>query len=472
MIIKMKNIYISVFSLLFIFLAGCESFVDDWDESPNSPVEATPALLLTNLEVSTFTIQTGQNARAAAVLTQQCTGTSDQMYNTFQNYNITENTINNEWQTIYENGLQPGYTLLQTYSEGYPYYQGITKILMAMNLGLATDYWGDIPYSEALRGLDGEEHYSPAFDSQENVIQTIQEMLDEAVVLLQNPASENLLRPEEDDIIFGGNTEKWIKTAYILKARYALRLTKKDETKAVSNAISYLNSAYEAGLESSEDDCNAYFDGSGNAQSQWWDFENERGGYMRMNEFFVELLKEKNDPRLPFFVQQNNNEYVGAPMGATDAANYSYVGLYYASPDATLPMITYTEAKFIESEALFRSGQLEQAAEAYNEAVISSVEKITEATVPDDYKAAEANEDESTLTLEKILIQKYIALFTQPEVWADWRRTDVPKLEPYAEATGTNNIPRRYPIAQSERLYNTKAPDQVDIVVPVWWDAD
>ncbi len=466
----MKNIFISIFSLLFIFLAGCESFVDDWDESPNSPLEATPALLLTNLEVSTFAIQTGQNARAAAIFAQQCTGTSDQMYNTFQNYNITENTIDNEWQTIYENGLQPGYTLLQTYSEGYPYYHGLTKILMAINLGLATDFWGDIPYTEALRGLDGEEHYSPTFDSQESVIQTIQTMLDEAIVLLQKPVNDNLLRPEEDDIIFGGNVENWIKTAYVLKARYALRLTKKDENTAVTNALSYLSNAYEAGLESSEDDCNAYFDGSGNAQSQWWDFENERGGYMRMNKFFVDLLKEKNDPRLSFFVQKTNGEYAGAPMGATDASDYSYAGPYYASPDATLPMITFVEAKFIEAEAFFRNAEPDKAAEAYNEAVIASVEKITGEPVSNDYKSAETSENETSLSLEKILTQKYIALFTQPEVWADWRRTDIPQLEPYAEATGTNNIPRRYPIAQSERLYNTQSPAQVDIVVPVWWD--
>lgn len=469
--ITMRNIFISIVSLLFILLNGCESFVDDWDESPNSPVTATPALLLTNLEVSTFAIQTGQNARAAAILTQQCTGTSDQMYNTFQNYNITENTIDNEWQTIYENGLQPGYTLLQTYSEGYPHYQGITKILMAMNLGLATDYWGDIPYTEALMGLDGEEHYSPAFDSQENVIQTIQTLLDEAIVSLQKPEGENLLRPEGDDIVFGGNVDNWIKTAYVLKARYALRLTKRDENTAVTNALSYLNSAYYAGLESSEDDCNAYFDGSGNAQSQWWDFENERGGYMRMNDFFVELLKEKNDPRLSYLVQEVKGEFTGAPMGATDASSYSYLGPYYACPDATLPMITFVEAKFIEAEALFRNGEPADAAEAFNQAVIASVEKITGAAVPEDYRLAEASENESSLTLEKILTQKYIALFTQPEVWADWRRTDIPQLEPYTDATGTNNIPRRYPIAQSERLYNTNSPGQVDIVVPVWWDA-
>lgn len=466
----MKNIIISIFTLLFIVLSGCENFVDDWDESPNSPTEATPALLLTNLEVSTFTIYTGQNARAAAILTQQCTGVNDQMYNVFQNYNINENDVDNEWQTIYENGLQTGYTLIRDYPDEYPYYQGIAKILMAMNLGLATDYWGDVPYAEALKGLEGEGNYYPSFDSQENVINSIQTLLDQAITLLNEPAEANVIAPGADDIIFEGDVEKWIRTAWVVKARYAIRLTKRDETKAVSDALTFLNSAYGAGLESTEDNCNAYFDGSGNAQSQWWAFEQQRGGYMRMNEFFVNLLKTKNDPRLPYFVQETDSGFIGAPMGSTNPADYSYVGPYYSSPAATMPLVTFTEAKFIEAEAYFRDNELEAAASAYNEAVISSVEHITGATIASDYKTAEASETAASLTLEKIMTQKYIALFTQPEVWADWRRTDIPNLQPFTEATGTNNIPRRYPISQSERVNNINAPDQVSITVPVWWD--
>ncbi len=68
------------------------------------------------------------------------------------------------------------------------------------------------------------------------------------------------------------------------------------------------------------------------------------------------------------------------------------------------------------------------------------------------------------------MTQKYIALTAQPEIWADWRRTDIPSISPYADATGVNNIPRRLPFGTSERTGNINAPAQQPIVNPVWWD--
>ncbi len=467
----MKKYKIPIILMFYLLITGCESFIEGWDESPNDPTDATPALLLTNTQVSTFAAYTGQNARTAAILMQQCTGVSDQMFDDIQNYNIGEGDIDNEWQTLYESCLQTPYTIITDFSEGYPYYAGIAKILMAMNLGLATDLWGDIPYEEALQGLNGEQYYYPNFETQDAILGHVQSLLTEAIQHLSEPASANEIAPGPDDLIFGGDTEAWIKTAWMVKARYALRLTKRDETTATDNALSYINSAYTAGLENSEDDCNAYFDGSGNDQSQWWAFEQNRGGYIRMNEFFVTLLKDKSDPRLPFFVDDIDGEYLGAPMGETSSSAYSYLGDYYNQNDATMPLITFVEAKFIEAEAQLRKGNDDLAAEAYNEAVIASVEKITGATIADDYRNAEANETGATINMEKIMTQKYIALFTQPEVWSDWRRTNIPSLQPYANATGTNNIPRRFPLPQSERINNPNAPAQVSIVVPVWWDA-
>ena len=465
---KKKAIIILLPALLLMF--SCESFIEGWDESPNSPTSTTPALLLTNSEVATFASFTGQNARTAAILTQQCTGVTDQMYDDIQNYNIGENDVDNEWQNIYENSLQTTYTIIKDYSETHPYYTGIAKVIMAMNVGLATDCWGDVPLRESLMGLDGEDYYYPHFDAQQQVIQDIQTMLDEAITLLSSDPAANETSPGFDDIIFGGDVDAWIITAWMLKARNAIHLTKRDANSAATNAMSYLNSAYAAGLASSDDDCNAYFDGSGTAQNQWWAFETNRGGYMRMGEFFIELMKGINDPRLPLFALEVNGDYFGAPMGETNPNDISYVGLYYNQNDATLPLITFVEAKFIEAEAQFRLGNNDDAATAYNEAVIASVEKVTGETIPGSYRTAEASETGASITLDKIMTQKYIALFTQPEVWTDWRRTDIPQLQPYADATGVNSIPRRYPISQSERINNPNAPDQHAITTRVWWD--
>ncbi len=471
-----KILFILSIPILVSGLFSCESFVDGWDESPNTPTTATPALLLSNTMVSTFAAYTGQTARTTAILTQQCTGTNDQMFDVVQNYNITEADVTNEWQHLYESCMHSSKVLMRDYDEGHPYYVGMAKVLMAMNLGLTTDCWGDVPYTESFEGLQGEDYFHPHFDTQEAILGTIQTLLDEGIVELSKPATDNEIRPGADDIIFGGDTEAWIKTAWMLKARYALRLTKRNETKAVGDAMTYVTAAYAAGLAGTDDDCMAEFGGSGNDQNQWWAFEVNRGGYMRVNEFFVDLLKTKSDPRLAFYVgttssQHADSIYLGAPMGTNDPAPYSYIGDYPGSVNSSLPLITYAEVKFIEAEAEFRGGNMQEAADAYNEAVVASVEKVTGAPISAPYEAAEANETNGTISLEKIMVQKYIALFTQPEVWSDWRRTDFPTIAPYAGATGINQIPRRFPLEQSERINNQNAPDPTPINIPVWWDS-
>ena len=78
-------------------------------------------------------------------------------------------------------------------------------------------------------------------------------------------------------------------------------------------------------------------------------------------------------------------------------------------------------------------------------------------------------ETAATITLEKIMTQKYIAMFTQPEVYSDWRRTNIPMLTPNAGAS-IAEIPRRLPTAQNERLYNSKAQVVTDLTQRVWWD--
>ena len=131
-------------------------------------------------------------------------------------------------------------------------------------------------------------------------------------------------------------------------------------------------------------------------------------------------------------------------------------------------MVTYFEAKFIEAEANLRLGNADEAATAYNDAVKASVLFVTGASDPQ-FEAQFANENGASITLDKIMTQKYVAMFTQPEAWADWRRTSIPALtaNPNGDVAG---IPRRFPTCRSERNYNSNAVVVSDILQPVWWD--
>jgi hypothetical protein len=67
-----------------------------------------------------------------------------------------------------------------------------------------------------------------------------------------------------------------------------------------------------------------------------------------------------------------------------------------------------------------------------------------------------------------IMKEKYLALFCDPEVFNDWRRTGMPNIVPKKG----NEVPRRLPYSQNEILSNPNTPSPADVTIysRVWWD--
>ncbi|WNJ20515.1 SusD/RagB family nutrient-binding outer membrane lipoprotein [Pontibacter sp. G13] len=460
----MKKIFSMLALGALMVASSCSNFVDGLDESPNNPSGVTNGLLLSASQLGTFTAFTGQLARLTSVLTQHSAGTDFQLED-IANYVILEGNNVNEWETIYTKCIVNENQLIEQAGETDPYYRGIAKIMKAMALGLATDLWGDVPSQEASLGINGEDNFNPAYDAQAAVIQDVQTLLDEGIADLSKDVTANVNLPGADDFIHGGDVDAWIKTAWLLKARYANRISKRDSESA-AKVLQYLANA---GMTGVEDDAMAIFGPNGNENNQWYAFHQNRGGYMMMGEFFIEMLKAQNDPRLPMIATQTTaGEYVGTPLGSVDNST-SITGPYYASPTSAAPLATYVEAKFLEAEASLRSGDVDNAASAFNEAVITHIEKVTGEEAPSEFVDAIASEDGASITLKKIMEQKYVAMFTQIESYSDWRRTGFPELTPNPGGS-VAGIPRRLPTPSVERLYNTSAVVTSDILKPVWWD--
>jgi hypothetical protein len=460
-----KLAYISIALILLVSSIGCEKYIEGYDVDPNKPSEVTPNLLLSVSEVAVFLTYSGQPARTTSIWLQHMTGTDFQMVDV-NNYFMLEADITNEWRTIYTNAQVNLNELINTFGDENPYYAGIAKVLTAMNLGIATDLWGDIPNREACKGLEGEGSFHPHYDQQQTVLEDIQAYLDEAIALLDQPEEANRLFPGTDDFMFNGDVSAWKKIAYALKARYYNRLYGHDPTGSANNALQAITNS---GMTSSAEDANAIFGTNGNELNQWYAFLLARGGYIKMSEHFINLLTSLNDPRLPFYATTDaNGNYTGTPITSQDQTT-SDIGAYYASETSIAPLMTYVELKFIEAECNFRLGQADVAAAAFNLAVVSSIEQITGAAAPADYVAAHASETGATITLEKIINQKYIALFTQVESYTDWRRTDYPVLTPNPAGV-LPAIPVRYPTSLEERINNSNANVVSDKLLPVWWD--
>ncbi len=459
----MKKISVLLIMAVLFFTTGCEKYIEGYDLSPNSPTAVTPALLLATIEVSTFATFNGGVNRAASVFTQQLEGTAEQMRDV-ANYVLLEGDNVNEWNSIYTDCIVEANTLIDIAGDANPYYVGIAKVIKALNLSVATDIWGDVPNREAGLGIQGEAFFSPNYDAQELVYQDMQTLLSEAIVLFGKSASENVILPAGDDFIFNGDVAKWKNTAWILKARFANRLSKKD-TGSADKVLEYLGN-----LDANAADAMAVFGTNSSELNPWYAFNNERGTYIRMGAFYVDLLKSINDPRLPFFsATDGTGEITGAAPGSenTDASS---TGPVYSSAASPIPLVSLVEAKFLEAEAQFRKGNTGAAATAHNDAIKASVLQITGA---DDaaYYAAQASETAGSITLAKIMTHKYVALFLQLENFNDWRRTGIPALTPNSGANVENGgvIPVRFPTPQDERINNPNATVNADINQPVWW---
>lgn len=465
----MKKLFAIILGTAVLF-TSCKKWVSGHEVSPNAPGEANPALLNSACQLAIFATYGGSLSRTTSMWAQHSEGVSNQSLDQGA-YIIDEGDVENEWGVIYQGGLKNMRLLEKTAGDGNPAYQGMAKVMSALMLGVATDMWGDIPWTEALQGEDG--NYSAKYDSQESIIAAIQTMLDEAVVLLDKP--DNALMPGSDDFIYGGDAGKWKALAYAIKARYAMRVSNRDANWH-TKALDYVSKAKAAGFTSSAADANCIFGTNSNEYNQWYAFTQvERGGYMLAGAKLVDLMNSINDPRVGYYFSTNDSgKYKGAPLGSQAVTNISDFGSYYASQSSVTPIATYVELLFIEAEAQFAAGNKAAAATAHNDAIQAHVELVTGSAAPAAYVAAQASETAGTITLEKILTHKYVSGFSMIEPYNDWRRTGVPTLTPSPLAS-ISGIARRYPYSLDERLYNSKFPGAIGVNdladKKVWWDS-
>ncbi len=450
--------------IIFVFLAtillsgACKKWIDPaMNNDPNNPTDVGLAQLLAPVEVNLGYVVGGELARFNCAWMQQLAGLQSQAQD-WDVYNITESDVNDDWSWyLYAPGMINCKIMLEKAASGdSPHYAGVAKILMAYHLGVVTDSWGDAPYSDALKGNDN--HFESKYDTQQEIYNTIFTLLNGAITDLQSATS--VFDPGPEDIIYGGDLDKWQKTAYALKARYSLHLAKKNGPAAYSDALAAVTNAY----TSNDDDFKVIYGTAYNNSNPMYQSEQERPGYYSANTTMMNMLNSTTDPRRDVYFTGSSGSASGVPN--TSAAT---IGPGYASTDSPVYLMSYAEVKFIEAEARFKLNASDPLAlAACNEGLKASLQR--EGVYGDGTWFNAHKLTAGSLTLEKIIIQKYLSSFLQIEIWTDWRRTGFPTL---ALATGamTTQIPRRLPYPQDERLYNSdNMPTGLILTDRVWWD--
>ena len=411
-------------------------------------------------------------------------------------------SITSAWSEIYLYALPNLNTILSKAEEtNSNHFSGIAKVLVAINLGLGTDSYGAIPYSQASFGSD---NLKPAFDSQESIYSSVNSLLDEAIQELSaSNASE--FSPGTGDIVYGGDSEQWLRAAYTLKARYALHLTEVDGLDAANRSLTFL----ENGFTSNDDDFEIFFEernlnpwhsrevlspNTGNVHDKVGD---QLVSYMNGSSYPFTNPDLVFDPRLPEYADNEGEEgdpfrgYVSGGDGASsdgeDAnTDFSDSG-FYTSLDSPIVIISYAEAQFIRAEAEFlinggtptSTGSTIDAYTAYMEGIQANMEKLgVDGSVYLTDGAIAVGE--TNLMLNHIMKEKYIANFLNPETFVDFRRYDfssdvfvdleLPLDSDEGEFSGEWFVRAVYPDREETRnpenvLANKKSP-----IEPVWWD--
>ena len=447
----MKRYLLGFCSVFVVMLTACDTWIDPKiNVNPYAPETASYDVVLPTVQAGMAYVMGGDFGRYASLLTQHNAGV-DRQHLGIYNYTFTEADVNNAWNTMYSGPMLDLQILIdRAAAEGATHYQGIFHILQAYNLVTMTDLWGDIPYSTALRGAA---NTTPTYDAQSAVYASANGLLDAAIAVLTAPAQG--LKPGADDLVFGGKAANWVKAANALKARMAIHLAKKD-AQAAGAALTALAGA----IASNADDMQFNFGDVETSGNPWYQFNTQRSGDLTFGVKLSAIMNSTNDPRR------------AAYASATKAGNYndtSEMGPFYSSINSAVPMLTFTEMKFIEAEANIRLGKSAEAHAAYVAAVKASLARtgVSDADATTFMAQAGVDPGAAALTLENIMTQKYVAMYTQCESWSDWRRTGFPTLT----AVDGAEVPRRFPYAQSERLYNTKnMPTGLTIFSRVWWD--
>lgn len=193
----------------------------------------------------------------------------------------------------------------------------MTRILKAYFAAVATDVYGDIPYSDSFMPLD-QVLLNPKYDKQKDIYTDLFKELKEAAAQLDNtkPAADGY---GNADIMYKGNVDKWKKLANSIRLRLAMRLRYVDPAMAISN----MSDLSESNLITVAGDNAVIYTSADLAENynplyntQLNNNANTRRNYgingkPDVPKTFLDILKNNNDPRLKVFADTAKAAFTG-----------------------------------------------------------------------------------------------------------------------------------------------------------------
>ncbi len=420
----------SAIAVASMFAAGCsDSYFEGprLSANPNQPSSAKPENQFIGFQAFAFYTLTGDLNRLISLWVQQMAGTGRQWAG-YDQYVVTENDFT--FGSFYTQGGLVDIRGVEEKVKDDKLFLGIAQTWEALIMDLASDTWGDIPYSEAVGS-----NLKPKLDKQADVHNALIALLDQAISNMNAGGTG----PAALDLVYGGDKASWLKAAHTLKARIYMHLAELDASnyaKALTETTS--------GISSPDFDFKTYQSSTTGEANHWNQFRIQRGTDISVGKFLVDLMKTRSDPRLDEYFSPGSDaggQIIGAAPGEEFDGTEAWLSDVRGAPDFRQPILTFAENQLIRAEAQARTNAPAAALATLN-AYRSSVGLGPKVALT------------GNALLAAILEEKYVALFQNTEVWNDYRRTCYPNLKP---ASGSF-IPARLVYGTDERRANPNIP--------------
>lgn len=337
-----KVIYLLA-AFVFLIGSGCKKYLDV-NKNLNNPTVVPVSTLLTSAELSTgngLGLGGGLTGGLSVYMHQQTTrGGADQYGMTGDAFNIE-----NPWNTLYGALRNLDVIIDQGTTEGRLKYVGIAKILRAYIFSQIVDTWGDVPFSEFNKFKTGV--LTPKFDDDATIYPQLFTLLDAGIADINNTAV-NPTVPAADDVIYQGNTGRWVKAANTIKLKLYTQVRKvQNVTTQVTALLAAPTTLINTQAESFVMPYGILGTSSDDRNPGYSDYTASQRG-INVSPWFYEMLKGYNtlhgtypspyagipDPRVPYYIYNQIPKATAMTRVADNQTEYrdtAFVTLYFGS---------------------------------------------------------------------------------------------------------------------------------------------
>jgi len=493
----MKKLYIYTFTGLLLLGFGCKK-LDNFGDTNTDPANAQKPVLSALMTTSTGLIGTIASTSVAAdtnITRTSIPGVTtpgiyaqyfaESQYNDITLYSLQRSSFTSYYSTVL-NDLQ---TII-TANESNNMTQ-VAKILQQYVFWTITDRWGDIPYTEALKGL---QNLHPKYDRQEDIYKGMATAIKAAIAAFDNSAING-------DVLYNGDVPSWKRLGNSLRLMMALQLSKKFPAAGAYAATEFNAALSDAGgyITANAQNFTAVYPG-GSFPTPWYTTYNGRKD-LGESKTMTDLMASLADTRQTVFggateqasgSNASASSNIGIPYGLArqptidfTAENPTWARVLrgdFRRQAGSVVIISAAEVTLARAEAANRGWTTESVSSLYSTGINLSFSQWG-LTAPANYTAQAAvalGAAGSTDNISKIATQEYIASYPDGlRAWNIWRRTGYPVLTPASAAVNASKlIPRRLAYFPDEYSSNKAAVEAAVVLLPggdtqdarVWWD--